>query len=182
MYHVDIMQNGNILYKEGDRVALDGTSWKGTVVKVGMDDDICVELDNGITMFARPELLHLCKTENTKPLHDENGKFAVGHPKVGGVKKGYRSVRHYRNKLMEQLAPFIESMGEIIEAIDDPGDKVLAVSRIIKYAMPSLSSIDFKENEKRDLSAEQKIAQLNARYRNLPDPTADSEGEEDQED
>ena len=83
-----------------------------------------------------------------KPLHDENGKFAVGHPKVGGVKKGYRSVRHYRNKLMEQLAPFIESMGEIIEAIDDPGDKVLAVSRIIKYAMPSLSSIDFKENER----------------------------------
>ena len=182
MYHVDIMQNGSILYKEGDRVALDGTSWKGTVVKVELDDNICVELDNGITMFARPELLHLCKTENTKPLHDENGKFAVGHPKVGGVKKGYRTVRHYRNKLMEQLAPFIESMGEIIEAIDDPSDKVLAVSRIIKYAMPSLSSVDFKENAKRDLSAEQKIAQLNARYRNLPDPTVDEEGEEGHED
>ena len=83
-----------------------------------------------------------------KTLHDENGKFAIGHPKVGGVKKGYRTVRHYRNKLMEQLAPFIESMGEIIEAIDDPSDKVLAVSRIIKYAMPSLSSVDFKENTK----------------------------------
>lgn len=182
MYHVDIMQGGSILYKEGDKVALDGTSWKGTVVKVESDDNICVELDNGITMFARPELLHLCTKENTKPLHDENGKFTIGHPKVGGVKKGYRTVRHYRNKLMEQLAPFIESMGEIIEAIDDPSDKVLAVSRIIKYAMPSLSSVDFKENAKRDLSAEQKIAQLNARYRNLPDPTADEEGEEGHED
>jgi hypothetical protein len=48
--------------------------------------------------------------------------------------------------------------------------------------MPSLSSVDFKENAKRDLSAEQKIAQLNARYRNLPDPTADEEGEEGHED
>lgn len=55
MYHVDIMQDGSILYKEGDKVALDGTSWKGTVVKVESDDNICVELDNGITMFARPE-------------------------------------------------------------------------------------------------------------------------------
>lgn len=87
MYHVDIMQDGSILYKEGDKVALDGTSWKGTVVKVESDDNICVELDNGITMFARPELLHLCTKENTKPLHDENGKFTIGHPKVGGVKK-----------------------------------------------------------------------------------------------
>ena len=69
------MQDGSILYKEGDKVALDGTSWKGTVVKVESDDNICVELDNGITMFARPELLHLCTKENTKPLHDENGKF-----------------------------------------------------------------------------------------------------------
>jgi type I site-specific restriction-modification system R (restriction) subunit len=56
------------------------------------------------------------------------------------------------------------------------------VARIIKYAMPSLSSVDFKENAKRDLSAEQKIAQLNARYRNLPDPTVDEEGEEGHED
>lgn len=87
MYHVDIMQDGSILYKEGDKVALDGTSWKGTVVKVESDDNICVELDNGITMFARPELLHLCTKENTKPLHDENGKFTIGHPKVGELKK-----------------------------------------------------------------------------------------------
>ena len=99
------MQDGSILYKEGDKVALDGTSWKGTVVKVESDDNICVELDNGITMFARPELLHLCTKENTKPLHDENGKFTIGHPKVGGVKKGNRTVRQYRNKLKEQLAP-----------------------------------------------------------------------------
>lgn len=32
------------MYKEGDKVALDGTSWKGTVVKVESDDNICVEL------------------------------------------------------------------------------------------------------------------------------------------
>lgn len=44
MYHVDIMQDGSILYKEGDKVALDGTSWKGTVVKVESDDNISVEL------------------------------------------------------------------------------------------------------------------------------------------
>ena len=59
MYHVDIMQDGSILYKEGDKVALDGTSWKGTVVKVESDDNICVELQ--YLIFEK-----LSKAENEK--------------------------------------------------------------------------------------------------------------------
>lgn len=164
------MEENDYRYKKGDKVRVKGYPCIGTVAGIGEDGKIRVELDNDIVMYCPEWQL----SPDTKRMHDENGKFAPGHSKVGGIKKGYK---HYRNELMQQLSPFIGSMGEIIEAIDDPGDKVLAISRIIKYAMPSLSSIDFKENAKRDLTAEQVIAKLNARYNRLPEPTEEEEEE-----
>ena len=69
--------------------------------------------------------------ENNKPLHRPNGQFAPGHPKVGGSKKG-KSLRQYRDVMMQQVSPFLENLGTIIGQIEAPEDKVLAISRVLK--------------------------------------------------
>lgn len=115
--------------------------------------------------------------ENNKPLHRPNGQFAPGHAKVGGSKKG-KSLRQYRDVMMQQVSPFLENLGSIIGQIEDPGDQVLAISRVLKYTMPTYSSVEYTDKAPRNLTAEEQIAKLNAQAMGRPDPTENEEDDE----
>lgn len=166
----------------GGRVKINGTEWEGVIWNILPDETIVVKLDNGMelrcdkTRITTIDEKNNCNTQK-KPIaeRDEQGRFVVGHKKIGGIKKGKNGVRQIRRELMDQLQPFIENMGTIIEMIDDPAEKVLAVSRMMKFTVPTYSAVEYTESNKRSLSAEEKLAQLNAKYNNLPEPQFNDE-------
>lgn len=109
------------------------------------------------------------QNDTLSDLHDEHGRFRPGHPKRGGAKAGYRRAR---SVLMEQLYPFYENMGELIQSIESPYDRVRAIALMSRHTMPTLSSVDYRESAQRSLTAEEQLARMNARYSGKPDPSA----------
>jgi hypothetical protein len=103
----------------------------------------------------------------------KDGRFVPGN-KAARRKK---SAHYFQSMLREQLEPFLAHMGELIQQIDTPNEKVLALSRILPYAMPKLAQVEYNENTKRNLSAEETIANINAAYNGLPSPIQDEEDE-----
>ena len=156
------------------RVKINGTEWEGVIWNILPDETIVVKLDNGMelrcdkTRITTIDEKSNCNTKKSTAERDEQGRFVAGHKKIGGIKKGKNGVRQIRRELMDQLQPFIEM-------IDDPAEKVLAVSRMMKFTVPTYSAVEYTESNKRSLSAEEKLAQLNAKYNNLPEPKFDDE-------
>jgi hypothetical protein len=114
-------------------------------------------------------------SEKNPDLHDERGKFKKGHPKVGGSKVGCRRARIV---LTEQLYPFYENMGGLIESIPDPFSRVKAVALMSKYTMPALSSVDYRESVQRNLTAEEQLLAMNARFHGKPLPQTEDDEED----
>lgn len=170
---------------KGDRIQLNNTSLQGIVTEILPGGIVVVLLDNGIEMRSPADCITLspqkegCKNNNTE--RDENGRFVTGHKKLGGIKKGNKSIRQTRQELLGQLQPFINEIGNIIEEIDAPEDKILALTRMMKFCIPTYSAIEYTENTPRSLTAEEKLAQLNAKYNHLPDPTENTEEANDEE-
>ena len=143
--------------KIGDRIQLIGTDWEGTIINIVSNDIAIVTLDNGIEMhtpFDRITIMGDTPSCNTE--RDERGRFVTGQT---------------RKELLEQLQPYISDIGSIIALIDAPEDKILAITRMMKFCVPTYSSVEFSETTPRSLTAEEKLVQLNAKYNNLPDPT-----------
>lgn len=163
------------------RVKINGTEWEGVIWNILPDETIVVKLDNGMELRCDSTRITCldkkcdCNTKKSTAERDEQGRFVAGHKKLGGIKKGKSGVRQIRRELMDQLQPFISNMGEIIAMIDDPAEQVLAVSRMMKFTVPTYSAVEYTESNKRSLSAEEKLAQLNAKYNNLPEPKFDDE-------
>lgn len=161
---------------KGDRIQLNDTDWQGSIKSILADGTIVVGLDNGIEMRTPENRITLidgnrgCNTaESTQ--RDDKGRFITGHKKIGGQKKGTKSIRQTRKELLSQLQPYIETIGELIEDIDAPEDKILAITRMMKFCVPTYSSVEYSESTPRSLTAEEKLAQINARYNNEPEPT-----------
>ncbi len=168
--------------KKGDRIRLNDTDWQGVIVNVLPGDIAVVILDNGIEMRCPAGRITLVgnNTDKATSPASNNGRFTPGHPRLGGRKKG-QSVRQTRKELLAQLQPYISDIGSIIALIDAPEDKILAVARMMRYCVPTYSSVEFSETAPRSLSAEEKLAQLNARYNHLPDPTEKDNDEDEEE-
>lgn len=164
--------------RKGQKVKLKGANLFGTVTHTAEDGHLTVRLDNGIIMEATEEHITPIATKATENTHDAvTGRFLKGHaPFNPGKKKN--QMKHCRDTILTQLMPFIDDLGTLIEQIDEPAEKILAISRIIPYSMPKLSSIEVKDSQPRNLSAEQAIAQLNATYHRQPDPTEQLDEEE----
>lgn len=172
------------------RIRLDGPNWKGYIHQTLADGTLVLKLDNGMEVRAQKECITIleeestCNTGNTsnspqKEIRDEKGRFTPGHPKLGGrVKGATKSVRQTRKELLSQLQPYISDVGTIISLIDDPAEQILAITRLMKFCVPTYSAVEYSESAPRSLSAEQKLAQLNARYNGLPDPTIRDDEEE----
>jgi hypothetical protein len=138
-------------------------------------DAIRVQTDDGKEEVVSATTIE--KISRTTVLHDENHKFAPGHPKVGGGKKGYRK---YQSILREQMGPFFENMGIMIEQIEDPFDRIKAIALMAKYAMPTLTAVDLREHDTRNLTAEQELMRLNAKFNGQPEPKIEDEGAQDE--
>lgn len=101
-------------------------------------------------------------------LRTPDGKFAPGHRKIGGA--GFGNPKRmtstaFRRSLMEQLDPFISNLGEYIDSIDKPVEKVLAICHLMPYAVPRYSTMKLtSDTEQRDLTVEQHIASMADTY------------------
>ena len=87
-------------------------------------------------------------------------------------------MRQTRQELLEQLQPYISSVGEIIAMIDEPAEQILAITRMMKFCVPTYSAVEYSEKTPRSLNAEEKLAQINAKYNGKPDPIKDEDEEQ----
>jgi hypothetical protein len=160
--------------KVSDRIRVLATGRRGTVSRIGEDGTLSVAMDDtgGVECYAEAEV---GPARHETELHDESGRFRRGHPKRGGVKSGYRRSRAV---LAEQLMPFYENMGELIQSIPDQYNKVRAVALMSRFTLPTLASMDVKEGTQRNLSAEEQLVIINARFQGKPEPELSDEDEE----
>jgi hypothetical protein len=69
-------------------------------------------------------------------------------------------------------------MGELIQSIPDQYNKVRAVALMSRFTLPTLASMDVKEGTQRNLSAEEQLVIINARFQGKPEPELSDEDEE----
>ena len=165
-------------FNKGDAVKIKGSNLFGKVVAQGADNMISVKLDNGAYMHAPESLLTPVAETATPETHDHvTGRFKKGHKPMANASRKRNQMKYCRETILSQLQPFLEDLGTLIEQIDEPGDKILAISRIMPYSMPKLATVEVKDKEPRNLNAEERIAKLNAAYHGKPDPTEEEEEE-----
>lgn len=166
-------------FKKGDRIKVRNSNLFGIVQGVGMDGALSIKLDNGIAMHAPQDTVTPVAEHASASTHDPvTGQFVKGHKPMANSSRKRNQLKYCRETILNQLQPFIEDLGTLIQQIDEPSDKILAISRILPYAAPKLATIEVKDKEPRNLSAEERIAKLNATYHGKPDPTEDNEQED----
>lgn len=164
--------------KKGDRIKIKNSNLFGVVAAVSLDGALSIKLDNGAAMHAPQDLVTPVAERATAETHDPvTGHFVKGHKPMANSSRKRNQLKYCRETILNQLQPFIEDLGILIQQIDLPEDKILAMSRILPYAAPKLATIEVKDKEPRNLSAEESIAKLNATYHGKPDPTEEEEEE-----
>lgn len=165
--------------KKGDRIKIKNSNLFGVIVAVSLDGSLSIKLDNGATMHAPgKDVVTPVAERATAETHDPvTGHFVKGHKPMANSSRKRNQLKYCRETILNQLQPFIEDLGILIQQIDLPEDKILAMSRILPYAAPKLATIEVKDKEPRNLSAEESIAKLNATYHGKPDPTEEEEEE-----
>lgn len=164
--------------KKGDRIKVRNSNLFGVVVALGADGALSVRLDNGACMHTPVHLVTPVAEQASPETHDPvTGKFVKGHKPMANSTRKRNQLKHCRETILNQLTPFIEDLGTLIQQIDEPSEKILAMSRILPYAAPKLATIEVKDKEPRNLSAEERIAKLNATFHGKPDPTEQDEEE-----
>ena len=162
--------------RKGDRIKLRGANLFGTVTAVSSDGLLSISLDNGAFMQAPENTVTPVAENATADTHDSTtGQFKKGHKQMANSSRKKNQLKYCRETILNQIQPFLEDLGVLIEQIDGPAEKILAISRILPYAAPKLATIEVKEKEPRSLSAEERIAKLNATYHGKPDPTEDED-------
>ncbi len=93
------------------------------------------------------------------------GSFQPGHKKAGGRKKGTpnKVTKNLRKLLEEQLTPHILKLGEDLEKMETD-KKVMALSSLINYILPKYSNTTINADDKRDISTEELLRDLNGNY------------------
>ena len=162
--------------KKGDRIKVKNSNLFGEIVGQGMDGMLSVKLDSGAYMHAPGNLLTPVAEQASAETHAPiTGQFRKGHKQMANSTRKKNQLKYCRETILNQLQPFIEDLGTLIQQIDEPAEKILAMSRILPYAAPKLATIEAKDKEPRNLSAEERIAKLNATYHGKPDPTEEDE-------
>lgn len=162
----------------GDRIKIKNSNLFGEIVGKGMDGMLAVKLDSGAYMHTPADLLTPVAEQASAETHDPvTGQFRKGHKQMANSTRKKNQLKYCRETILNQLQPFIEDLGTLIQQIDEPSEKILAMSRILPYAAPKLATIEVKDKEPRNLSAEERIAKLNATYHGRPDPTEERDEE-----
>jgi hypothetical protein len=163
---------------KGDRIKIKNSNLFGEIVGKGVDGMLAVKLDSGAYMHTPADLLTPVAEQASAETHDPvTGQFRKGHKQMANSTRKKNQLKYCRETILNQLQPFIEDLGTLIQQIDEPSEKILAMSRILPYAAPKLATIEVKDKEPRNLSAEERIAKLNATYHGKPDPTEEPDEE-----
>ena len=89
---------------------------------------------------------------------DKKGRFGIGHKKIGGK----RSIpKELKGKILESLSPYLENIGVIIGRIDEPYKQAQAIASFMPYLIPKLSNVEVDDTSNRNLSAEERLSELN---------------------
>ena len=159
----------------GDKIKVKNSPLSGVVTEITPDGIYRVSLDNGTRMEAPLKCITAYKDDSHSHERDETGRFVKGHAPYIRDKKKTATARALRKTLTDQLEPFISNIGQIIAQIEEPQEQILAITRLMKFSVPTLASVEYSEQTPRNLSAEETLASLNAKYHNLPDPTKKEE-------
>ena len=99
---------------------------------------------------------------------DENGRFKKGRQKTGGRKLGTKNkYGNVRDRLKEQLEPFIDRLGEMIliaEKEDGAAAALNAMEKFMPYFTPKFSSVQIGADQDRPLSEEEALMEMDAKY------------------
>ena len=116
------------------------------------------------------------KPEEKKPAkktltgRDERGRFKKGskRPETAGRKMGTKNRNsNVRDRLKEQLEPFIDNIGEMIAKIKvEEGTKEAAyvLEKFMPYFVPKYSSVNITADDDQPVSEEQRLLELDAKY------------------
>ena len=112
------------------------------------------------------------KFEEKKPTaeRDEHGRFKKGskRPESSGRKMGTKNRNsNVRDRLKEQLEPFIDNIGEMIARIKvEEGTKEAAyvLEKFMPYFVPKYSSVNITAEDDTPISEEQRLLNLDAKY------------------
>ena len=101
---------------------------------------------------------------------DEHGRFKKGskRPEAAGRKMGTKNRNsNVRDRLKEQLEPFIDNIGEMIARIKtEEGTKEAAyvLEKFMPYFVPKYSSVNITAEDDTPISEEQRLLELDAKY------------------
>lgn len=112
------------------------------------------------------------KKNTTKPskktarVDSEKRGRKPGLPKTGGRKKGTpnKMSASIRKRLEEQLEPFLDNLGLLIAKIEEPKDRVQAITQILPYIAPKMATIDMKSEEEHNITIEQSLLLLDEKF------------------
>lgn len=101
---------------------------------------------------------------------DERGRFKKGSkkPEASGRKMGTKNRNsNVRDRLKEQLEPFIDNIGEMIAKIKvEEGTKEAAyvLEKFMPYFVPKYSSVNITADDDTPVSEEQRLLELDGKY------------------
>lgn len=139
---------------------------------------LCTSVIKGKTCMAKKskdqtgEKAYEKKSEEKKPAaeRDERGRFKKGskRPEAAGRKMGTKNRNsNVRDRLKEQLEPFIDNIGEMIARIKtEEGTKEAAyvLEKFMPYFVPKYSSVNITAEDDTPISEEQRLLELDAKY------------------
>lgn len=91
--------------------------------------------------------------------------FQPGHKKVGGRKKGTKNkmTTNLRKLVEEQITPHLQKLGEYLNKMDNE-KRVAALAQYLNYLIPKYSNTTINTDDKRDISTEEYLRDLNGNY------------------
>ena len=106
--------------------------------------------------------------EEKKKVHDNRGKFAKGHMKVGGRKRGTpNKAGNIRDRLKEQVEPFVNTIGEkllLVEKQEGTKEMLTLLEKFMPYFMPKYSALSIGADQEPPMDEEQALLELDAKY------------------
>lgn len=100
----------------------------------------------------------LNSAEIVQDLHDENGNFKPGHPKVGGKKKG---TKHFTTLIAEMLKEKIQIKkdGQIIEMTVDKAMVEAMIRQVIKGDVKAFQALTDRHDGKPHQSIDMEVSE-----------------------
>ena len=106
--------------------------------------------------------------DGKKSSRDASGRFVKGHQKEGGRTAGTKNKNsNIRDRLKEQLEPFIENIAEnLLKVQKEEGTAAMMTlqEKYMPYFVPKLSSMSLSADQDRPISEEQRLNELDAMY------------------